>query len=128
MICAVGMPSNSEDFWLASTMMPVSPSAAKMATAESWLRRGSSCNPGYEAEQICEKLKTYGADGMVFGFFDFDRWLGSSHRLLARMVEEKTGLPVFYIEGDAWEDRDYSPEALRTRIESICEIVKMRKG
>ena len=99
-----------------------------MATAESWLRRGSSCNPGYEAEQICEKLETYGADGMLFGFFDFDRWLGSSHRLLARMVEEKTGLPVFYIEGDAWEDRDYSPEALRTRIESVCEIVKMRNG
>ena len=44
-----------------------------------------------------------------------------------RLVEEKTKLPVFYIEGDLWEDRDYSPEALRTRIESIAEIVKMRK-
>ena len=101
-----------------------------MAPAESWLRMGSgaSANPGYEAAQICEKLETYGADGMVFGFWDFDRWLGSSHRLLARMVEEKTKLPVFYIEGDGWEDRDYSPESLRTRVESICEIIKMRKG
>ncbi|OGO23543.1 MAG: hypothetical protein A2144_11120 [Chloroflexi bacterium RBG_16_50_9] len=99
-----------------------------MATAESHLRSGTAGNPGYEAEQIIEKLATYGADGMVFGFYDFDRWLGSSHRLLARIVEERTKLPVFYVEGDAWEDRDYSPEALRTRIESICEIVKMRKG
>jgi benzoyl-CoA reductase/2-hydroxyglutaryl-CoA dehydratase subunit BcrC/BadD/HgdB len=89
---------------------------------------GASGNIGYEVTQICEKLEAFGADGMVFGFWDFDRWLGSSHRLMARMVEEKTGLPVFYVEGDAWEDRDYSPEALRTRIESICEIVKMRKG
>jgi hypothetical protein len=44
------------------------------------------------------------------------------------MVEEKTKLPVFYVEGDFWEDRDYSREALRTRIESICEIIKMRKA
>ena len=99
-----------------------------MVAAEGWLRQPISVNPGYQAEQICEKLETYGADGMVFGLFDFDRWLGSNHRLLARIVEEKTKLPVFYIEGDAWEDRDYSPEALRTRIESICEIVKMRKA
>jgi len=101
-----------------------------MATAEAWLRMGTgaSANTGYEAEQIFEKLEAFGADGMIFGFWDFDRWLGGNHRLLARMVEEKTGLPVFYIEGDAWEDRDYSPEALRTRIESICEIIKMRKS
>jgi len=99
-----------------------------MATAEAWLRGSSHVNPGYKAEQICEKMETYNVDGMVFGFLDFDRWLGGDHRLLARMVEEKTKKPVFYIEGDIWEDRDYSPEALRTRIESIAEIVKMRKS
>jgi hypothetical protein len=98
-----------------------------MATAESWLRMGMTGNPGYEAEQLCENIATFQPDGMLFGFSDFDRWLGSSHRLLARMVEERTGMPTFYIEGDLWEDRDYSPEALRTKIESICEIVKMRK-
>jgi len=99
-----------------------------MAAAEGWLRTSGMVNPGYQAEQICEKMETHDVDGMVFGFMDFDRWLGSSHRLLARMVEEKTKLPVFYIEGDNWDDRDYSQEALRTRIESICEIVKMRKA
>ena len=99
-----------------------------MVAAEFWLKKGNRANVGYEAEQLCEKLQTYGIDGMVFGFFDFDRWLGSHHRLLTRMVEEKTKLPVFYVEGDIYEDRDYSPEALRTRIESICEIMKMRKS
>jgi hypothetical protein len=44
------------------------------------------------------------------------------------MVEEKTKLPIVYLEGDNWDDRDYSLEALRTRIESICEIMKMRKA
>jgi benzoyl-CoA reductase/2-hydroxyglutaryl-CoA dehydratase subunit BcrC/BadD/HgdB len=95
-------------------------------TAEDHLRGGN--NTGSEALQVLEDLKNYQADGMVFGFYDFDRWLGGHHRLLARIVEEKTGLPTFYIEGNSWDDRDYSAEALRTRIESICEIMKMRKG
>jgi benzoyl-CoA reductase/2-hydroxyglutaryl-CoA dehydratase subunit BcrC/BadD/HgdB len=99
-----------------------------MAAAEGWLRTSGMVNPGYQAEQICEKMATLKVDGMVFGLMDFDRWLGSDHRLLARMIEERTGLPVFYIEGDNWDDRDYSQEALRTRIESICEIIKMRKA
>ena len=85
-------------------------------------------NVGYKAQILCESMETYGADGFVFGFFDFDRWLGSDHRLLAKLVEEKIHKPTFYIEGDLWDDRDYSQEALRTRIESIAEIVKMRKG
>lgn len=99
-----------------------------MAAAETWLKRSSSINTGYRAQLICEKMETYGIDGLVLGFFDFDRWIGSDHRLLARMVEEQTNKPVFYIEGDIWDDRDYSPEALRMRIESICGIVKMRKA
>jgi len=124
----VGIPF-SEGFTLAKKQLkPPTFEDPYMAAAENWLRMSIAVNPGYQAEQICEKLMTYKADGMVFGLMDFDRWLGSSHRLLARIVEEKTKLPVFYIEGDIWEDRDYSQEALRTRIESICEIVKMRKA
>ena len=124
----VGVPLSVFKLLAGRELRPPSFEDPYMAAAENWFRRGKTVNIGYEVEQICEKLKTYGADGMVFGFFDFDRWWGSHHRLMARMVEEKTNLPVFYIEGDIWEDRDYSPEALRTRIESICEIVKMRKS
>jgi benzoyl-CoA reductase/2-hydroxyglutaryl-CoA dehydratase subunit BcrC/BadD/HgdB len=98
------------------------------ASAELWLRRSQSVNIGYKAQIICEKIRTYGVDGMLFGLMDFDRWLGTDNRLLAKVVEEETRLPVFYIEGDNWDDRDYSQEALRTRIESICEIMKMRKA
>jgi len=100
---------------------------AYLAAAEAWLRRSAAVNTGAKAQIVAEKLRTYGMDGMIFGFFDFDRWIGSDHRLLSRMVEEETKLPVFYIEGDVWEDRDYSQEALRTRIETIAEIAKMRK-
>jgi benzoyl-CoA reductase/2-hydroxyglutaryl-CoA dehydratase subunit BcrC/BadD/HgdB len=99
-----------------------------LQSAEIWLRGSTIVNTGYQAEQVSEQLLTYKFDGMLFGFFDFDRWLGSDDRLLATMVEEQTGIPSFYVEGDFWEDRDYSQEALRTRIESICEILKMNKA
>jgi len=124
----VGIPLS--EFFILTKKQLASPTFEDpyMAAAEGWLRTSGMVNPGYQADQICEKLVTHKFDGMVFGLMDFDRWLGSSHRLLARMVEEKTKLPVFYIEGDNWEDRDYSEEALRTRIESICEIMKMRKA
>jgi hypothetical protein len=73
-------------------------------------------------------MATYGIDGLIFGFFDFDRWVGSDNKLLAKLVEAKTHKPTFHIEGDLWDDRDYNQEALRTRIESICEILKMRRS
>jgi benzoyl-CoA reductase/2-hydroxyglutaryl-CoA dehydratase subunit BcrC/BadD/HgdB len=124
----VGIPLSEFFIQTKKQLEPPSFTDPYMAAAEGWLRTSGMVNPGYQAEQICEKLETHNFDGMVFGLMDFDRWLGSSHRLLARMVEEKTGLPVFYIEGDNWDDRDYSLEALRTRIESICEIMKIRKA
>jgi len=124
----VGIPF-SEPFVLSKKQLrPPTFEDPFMSAAENWLRGSLAVNPGYQSEIICEKLKMYSADGMVFGLMDFDRWIGSSHRFLSRIVEEKTKLPVFYIEGDVWDDRDYSKEALRTRIESICEIMKMRKG
>jgi benzoyl-CoA reductase/2-hydroxyglutaryl-CoA dehydratase subunit BcrC/BadD/HgdB len=123
----VGLPFSELFMFSKKQLQPPTFEDPYMAAAETWLRKSDSVNPAYQADQICEKLETYKADGMLFGFMDFDRWIGSSHRLLIRMLEEKTKLPLFYIEGDNWEDRDYSPEALRTRIESICEILKMRK-
>ncbi len=124
----VGIPLSEFFILTKKQLQPPSFEDPYMAAAESWLRTSGMVNPGYQAEQICEKITTHKFDGMVFGLMDFDRWLGSSHRMLGRMVEEKTKLPVFYIEGDNWEDRDYSPEALRTRIESICDIMKIRKA
>lgn len=84
-------------------------------------------NWGTKADLAIEKMDTYRVDFMIWGFLDFDRWLGSDHKIVSQYVEMKTGKPGFYIEGDMWEDRDYSEAALRTRIETICEIVKARK-
>jgi len=94
--------------------------------SEALLKWSLLSNWGMRADLAVEKMETYGLDAMVWGFLDFDRWLGSDHKLCSRVVEKKTGKPSFYIEGDIWEDRDYSQESVRTRIETICEVIKAR--
>jgi benzoyl-CoA reductase/2-hydroxyglutaryl-CoA dehydratase subunit BcrC/BadD/HgdB len=98
-----------------------------MSTAEQWLRMGMIQNMGYEIESMIEKVNTFQPDGMLMGFFDFDRWLGAHHKIAAQIVEKETGVKHYYMESDFWDDRDYSEEALRTRIESMSQIIKMRK-
>ena len=98
-----------------------------MSIAESWLKMPIGQNMGYEAAQMVEKVEAYKPDGMLMGFFDFDRWLGGHHKMCSQIVEKETGVPHYYIEADFWDDRDYSEEALRTRIESIAQMLYMRK-
>ena len=97
-----------------------------MATAEQWLRMPIGQNMRYEIDSMIDKAKSNNVDGMVMGFFDFDRWLGAHQKMCAKIIEKETGIPHFYMESDFWEDRDYSPQALKTRIESICQVIKMR--
>ena len=118
----------------ALTMSKLEQSASKypddpwMAAAEMWSRNGMCRNLAGEAESMIEKVEMCHPDGMVLGFFDFDRWLGAQQKIMAKIVEEKTGVPSYYIEADFWDDRDYSPESLKTRIESVCQIIHARKA
>ncbi len=95
--------------------------------AEAWLRFPLGQNMGYEVESMVEKVEANKPDGMIMGFFDFDRWLGAHQKMASELVEKRTGVPHFYIESDFYDDRDYSEEALRTRIESICHMLYMKK-
>ena len=97
------------------------------AIAEQWLKMPLGQNMGYEVASMVEKVKSYKPDGMLMGFFDFDRWLGAHQKMAAKLVEEQTGVPHYYVESDFWDDRDYSEEALRTRVESIAQLVKIKK-
>ncbi len=98
-----------------------------MSFAEGWLKMPLGQNMGYEVEAMVEKVNTNQPDGMLMGFFDFDRWLGAHQKMCADLVEKETGVPHYYVESDFWDDREYSEEALRTRIESICQMIYMKK-
>jgi benzoyl-CoA reductase/2-hydroxyglutaryl-CoA dehydratase subunit BcrC/BadD/HgdB len=95
-----------------------------MAAAEVWLRMSTRVNEKYRAEQMCEKIRFYNIDGVLFFGFDFDRWWGSGVPMVKKIVEETTGVPTIHIEGNIWEDRDYSQEGIRIRLETFAEILK----
>lgn len=99
-----------------------------MAAAETWLKTSTRVNAGYRAELICQKIRYYNLDGVLLGGMVFDRWWGTEYFMIKRLIEDKIGVPCLYIEADIWEDRDYSPETLRTRLETFAEIVKMYKA
>lgn len=96
-------------------------------SAESWLKMvfALGCQP--EIDDWIEKVSLYKPDAFISGFLDYDRWIGALHKKMAKELEIATGVPSFYIEADFYDGRDYSAEALRTRIESICQIVKTKK-
>ena len=50
-----------------------------------------------------------------------------ARRCVEKALEMSNGVPHYYIESDFWDDREYSEEALRTRVESICQILHNRK-
>lgn len=96
--------------------------------AEQWMRSSNTMNVKNEALANAEKIKAnMPLDGVILGFFDFDRWMGAQHKMMAPLIEQEVGIPVYYIEGDSWDSREYNEETLRTKVESICQIVKMRK-
>ena len=99
------------------------------AVAESWLRMPiGTINMGYEVETIVRQLHLYKPDGMLMGFFDFENcWAGPNHKVMARLIEEQAHVPMFYIEGNFWEDRECCPTVLQTRIENIAQVITMNK-
>ena len=99
-----------------------------MAAAESWSRDGMCQNLYGEAMTMIEKVQEANVDGMILGLFDFDRWLGVHQKLVAKIVADESDTPTYYLEGDFWDDREYNQEALKTKIESLCQIITTRKA
>ncbi|HEX3010753.1 MAG TPA: 2-hydroxyacyl-CoA dehydratase family protein [Syntrophomonadaceae bacterium] len=97
-------------------------------SAEEWLKHifSMGCRP--EIDDWIEKVNQFKPDAMIMGYLDYDRWIGALQKNMARKTEDATGVPCYYMEADFYDGRDYSPEALRTRIESICQIVKQKKA
>lgn len=72
-----------------------------------------------------ELLERYPVDGALYGAYSFDRWVGSLHKLMVRTIEEKTGIPHFYMEGDLWDGQSLSSEDRKSVIGSICNYLKI---
>lgn len=106
--------------------LPLSFADPYMIAAQLWLRNANSVNLGYHVELMAEMLQEYDIDGMLYGFFSFDRWLGPQPMTL-KMIEEKSSVHHFYVEGDFWDDRNYKQTDRAGRIESIACFLKTKK-
>ena len=98
-----------------------------MMAAQIWLRTASSVNSGYQIKLMSEMISEYEVDGMLYGFFTFDRWLGSNQNMILKRIEEETDVHHFYIEGDFWDDTNFKKSDRKGRIESISYFLKTKK-
>jgi hypothetical protein len=78
-----------------------------------------------EAEIIIKLLTRYSVDGALYGFFAFDRWIGALQKIMIQIVEERTNIPHFYLEGDFWGNSRYRLEDRIKIIRSICNCLKI---
>lgn len=93
--------------------------------ARQWLCNPSVVNMLNEADLVCEILEKYPQDGVLYGFFDFNCWIGSLQKTLIKIVESRTGIPHYYFESEFWNDEKYSLEDRMARIKSIAYQVKI---
>lgn len=98
-----------------------------MMAAQIWLRTASSVNSGYQIKLMSEMISEYDVDGMLYGFFTFDRWLGSNQNMILKRIEEETNVHHFYIEGDFWDDTNFKKSDRKGRIQSIAYFLKTKK-
>ena len=96
-----------------------------VSIARQWLCNPSAVNTRDEAELICHIITRYPLDGVLYGFFSFDRWIGAMHKTLVKIVEERTKIPHYYLEGDFWSDETYTMEDKIDLIRSIAYKVRI---
>lgn len=87
----------------------------------------SSMNMMDEARIYADLLNRYHADGALYGFYAFDKWVGAVQKTMVCLIEAKTGVPHFYLEGDLWDSDKKSEGDRMTIIRSICNCLKISK-
>lgn len=79
------------------------------------------------ARIAADLLRRYPVDGALLGFYDFDRWIGALQKTEMRLVEEQTGIPHYYLEGDFWASGKMSTEDRKSIIRGISSCLKISK-
>ena len=67
-------------------------------------------------------------DGIIWSYQYNCRPVALPSHVLKKWIEETTGVPVLSLEWDMYDSRSYSAAALRTRVETFAELLRVRKG
>jgi len=107
-------PSKYKDYW--------------ERAADINMRRGSRyCSLGY-AKQIKQVCKEWNLDGAIISFLFSCRAYAIYPLKAKELVMKELGIPALVLESDIYDTRDYSAEAMRTRVETFAEILKTSKA
>jgi benzoyl-CoA reductase/2-hydroxyglutaryl-CoA dehydratase subunit BcrC/BadD/HgdB len=94
--------------------------------AEAAMRGGAFHSTYGFAKRFADAAKTLKMDGVVWGYQYNCRPMALGSHLFKQVIEEETGVPTLSLEMDIYESRNYSAEALRTRVEAFAEMLRAR--
>ncbi len=80
------------------------------------------------AKRFEEAARDLDVDGVMWGYLFNCRPLAETSHTVKKWVEETTGIPTIALEMDAYDSRNYSAAALRTRVEAFAEMLRARKA
>ena len=95
--------------------------------AEAELRFGfyhSTSAAIFRFKEIC---KAWDVDGLLDAYSFSCRASSFYPLMIKRAMEQELGIPVLALECDLYDTRDYSTEALRTRVETFAEMLRAKK-
>ena len=111
---AESAPSKHKDFW--------------ERAGESFLRKGVCyCGLGF-ATQLKQICKEWDLDGAILNYQLSCRGFSIAPLKAKELITKELGIPVLVLECEASDIRDYSAEAMRTRVETFAEVLKAAKA
>lgn len=78
-----------------------------------------------KSAEVCSE---WNVDGAIIYYHFACRPMVIPVLMMKKVLEEELGIPVLALEGDFYDIRSYSPEALRTRVETFAEMLRARKA
>jgi benzoyl-CoA reductase/2-hydroxyglutaryl-CoA dehydratase subunit BcrC/BadD/HgdB len=100
------------------------PASIGQALAEAGMRGGAYHSTYGFAMRWVDAVRALNMDGVIWGYQYNCRPLSIGSHLVKQMIEKETGVPTLSLEMDYYETRNYSAEALRTRVEAFAEMLK----
>lgn len=95
--------------------------------ADQTVRGGLNRGTRGAIEFFKECCREFNVDGFLYLYFFSCRPICLSALMVKKAIESELGIPVLALEGDVWDTRSYSTQALKTRVETFAEMLKSRK-
>jgi benzoyl-CoA reductase/2-hydroxyglutaryl-CoA dehydratase subunit BcrC/BadD/HgdB len=95
--------------------------------ADQTVRMGINRNTMGAVRLFQECCKEFNVDGLLYLYLFSCRPICLTALMVKKGVEDELGIPVLALEGDVWDTRDYSTEALKTRVETFAEMLRAAK-